>query len=209
MKLRFIRFILNLLNIVLKGNKPFLCFNYPSVQIIGLGGTGEAFEEANTMLVFIWTLLARSLGRHRPPLRGWIYTLFVYTSFRGSFWTQDIRDDRFYKLFNFHVNIVISISGWITGVWEYWNPEEKLSIFHAYMYLSRLKIEEFYSNKQNNDKSRHNLVNFHENFQRYFLEFFNWIRQFNRVQYLKNKRHFNQQKAFRSFNYRKSNIIYF
>lgn len=85
MKLRFIRFILNLLNIVLKGNKPFLCFNYPSVQIIGLGGTGEAFEEANTMLVFIWTLLARSLGRHRPPLRGWIYTLFVYTSYRGSF----------------------------------------------------------------------------------------------------------------------------
>lgn len=129
MKLRFIRFILNLLNIVLKGNKPFLCFNYPSVQIIGLGGTGEAFEEANTMLVFIWTLLARSLGRHRPPLRGWIYTLFVYTSFRGSFWTQDIRDDRFYKLFNFHVNIVISISGWITGVWEYWNPEEMFCIF--------------------------------------------------------------------------------
>lgn len=141
MKLRFIRFILNLLNIVLKGNKPFLCFNYPSVQIIGLGGTGEAFEEANTMLVFIWTFLARSLGRHRPPLRGWIYTLFVYTSFRSSFWTQDIGDDRFYKLFNFHVNIVISISGWITGVWEYWNPEEKLSILHAYMYLSRLKIE--------------------------------------------------------------------
>lgn len=133
MKLRFIRFILNLLNIVLKGNKPFLCFNYPSVQIIGLGGTGEAFEEANTMLVFIWTLLARSLGRHRPPLRGWIYTLFVYTSFRGSFWTQDIGDDRFYKLFNFHVNIVISISGWITGVF--------LNHVHAYMYLSRLKIE--------------------------------------------------------------------
>lgn len=50
MKLRFIRFILNLVNTVLKGNKPFLCFNYPSVQIIGLEGTGEAFEEATRWL---------------------------------------------------------------------------------------------------------------------------------------------------------------